>query len=857
MALTWKLEADLDGDGTFEVDWTAYLLRAEVKRGRTSELDPMGASTATFQLDNKDGRFSPDNGIVAVDHFVPITFYVTTPSVYKFFTGFISNMSYEPELQSQRTILEATDILGLADKVLINMGRVDGFTADLVLNRVLDLIERGEVVANSGCEVDTTGWALVGDAAISRDTATVFEGDASLKCITGGSATLEGCEYDITSLTANPYDGKVGLFINAPAAATLAVALWDTNGYGSGQEIVGTGSWQYVSGEASLGAPAATQRTLRIFTMTPVQAITFYVDGVHCCPYTNKIDRSLEVGQTALYRVSFADTPGLEALRKVVDCEPSVFWVDGFGVLQFKDKDYGAVNGLTATITAAADDPYLRKFSAVSYAAARAGAATPYFDSQRYLGQSYAAPSTYGMWRPYFRFDTSGIIAPIVTAKLRLYLTVDETDTDFTIQARQYDWSPTPLAAGDWRASPSGDTLMGSFDTTTLPAINNYFEIDLTPATIDSDGYTELYLHSDHNQDDDDDPASTAPTGHEFLQYEPYQASEGHPPELVVTYATPIWEDSESENVYQGLRLRYDAEDRYAKVRVNCKSVETTESETEVLWRWEKTLIVPAPVTDNGTTEFIGPTGLIDIDKAWTVNQWIGARVTVAEGGHNHYATVTSNLLTTLSFQQWWPHKPTALTLAYTINRDGLRTLYASFSASCASPLLSVTPAQAGCSAAFRSYTATSGIIDLLNTGAGTWTITDLHVDGNSITVSEGGQEAVYEYEPAGTQPWVQRVLELDMPFLQNTSQVVIDKAVSEGEKRINRVLKADVSVIADTNAYLEELLGFALRDRVHLTNDNLAYSLGIDEECWIEGIDWAIDRTGKNVQATFHLEEI
>jgi hypothetical protein len=465
------------------------------------------------------------------------------------------------------------------------------------------------------------------------------------------------------------------------------------------------------------------------------------------------------------------------------------------------------------------------------------------------------------MWRPYFRFDTSGIIAPIVTAKLRLYLTVDETDTDFTIQARQYDWSPTPLAAGDWRASPSGDTLMGSFDTTTLPAINNYFEIDLTPATIDSDGYTELYLHSDHNQDDDDDPASTAPTGLEYIQYESYQAGEGHPPELVVTYATPIWEDSEAENVYQGLRLRYDAEDRYAKVRVNCKSVETTETETEILWRYEGALVIPEGTSDSGTCEHVstyhGTYYLTDHDKAWTTNVWIGALLTVTEGGHGHYGTVKSNTADTLTMQLMYPDGPSNAAHPYTLVKNGTRTLFPSFSGSTALPTISVTPAQAGCSAVFRSYTATNGIIDCVNTAAGTWTITDLHIEGKSVTVTEGGEETVYEYEPAGTQPWVQRVLELDMPFLQNTSQVVIDKAVSEGEKRIERVLKADVSVVADTNAYLTELLGLELRDRVHLTNDNLAYSLGIDEDCWIEGVDWTMDRTGKNVQATFHLEEI
>ena len=194
----------------------------------------------------------------------------------------------------------------------------------------------------------------------------------------------------------------------------------------------------------------------------------------------------------------------------------------------------------TVVIAATADDGWLGKTSAVSYAAARAAAATATTVAASFsIGQLYGA-AQWGVFRGYLRFDTSVIAATdtVVGAKLRLYLVLDNSATNFTLRVRKSaaDW--TPLDATDWVAAPSGDTSMGTIATSasTWPAINNWVEIDLDPTAITTGAaaITAMYLLSDR---DDDDPG-TAPTGYEYANFEDLTAASGHPAELLLTVLT-------------------------------------------------------------------------------------------------------------------------------------------------------------------------------------------------------------------------------------------------------------------------------------------------------------------------------
>ncbi|OGR89986.1 MAG: hypothetical protein A2V88_12330 [Elusimicrobia bacterium RBG_16_66_12] len=76
---------DLDKNGTYEYDASAYLLEVPmIRRGRRSALDPMGVGEMTLKLNNTDGRWSPDKGtLTGLDEFVAVqlTRTWTTPAV--------------------------------------------------------------------------------------------------------------------------------------------------------------------------------------------------------------------------------------------------------------------------------------------------------------------------------------------------------------------------------------------------------------------------------------------------------------------------------------------------------------------------------------------------------------------------------------------------------------------------------------------------------------------------------------------------------------------------------------------------------------------------------------------------------
>jgi len=186
------------------------------------------------------------------------------------------------------------------------------------------------------------------------------------------------------------------------------------------------------------------------------------------------------------------------------------------------------------SIGADGDDGYLSK-SAATYAGARAATATAVQTGLRVGQRSYGG--TYYIRRSYLRFNTAAIPDgdSILGATLRLYLGADASDTDFTIQVRAFTWGAT-LAAEDWRATPSGDTLVGSFSTASLPAAGNWVEIDIATSAISKTAYTEFYLISSR---DDDDPG-TAPTGDEQVYFTAKEESETYKTQLLVTHGTTV-----------------------------------------------------------------------------------------------------------------------------------------------------------------------------------------------------------------------------------------------------------------------------------------------------------------------------
>ena len=96
-AVTFEL--DPAKDGTWSEDITNRVFEASVRRGRTSALERISPGELQLRVSNRDGRFSPDKGvIVGLDNFTPVRVYETwtAPAV----TNIIENPSFETDVVS-------------------------------------------------------------------------------------------------------------------------------------------------------------------------------------------------------------------------------------------------------------------------------------------------------------------------------------------------------------------------------------------------------------------------------------------------------------------------------------------------------------------------------------------------------------------------------------------------------------------------------------------------------------------------------------------------------------------------------------------------------------------------------------
>ena len=79
---SYTLNLDPAKDGTWSEDATSKLYEASIARGRANALTPMMPGEMTVLLNNRDGRYSPDKGVITdLDNFTPIRLFVTWSSV--------------------------------------------------------------------------------------------------------------------------------------------------------------------------------------------------------------------------------------------------------------------------------------------------------------------------------------------------------------------------------------------------------------------------------------------------------------------------------------------------------------------------------------------------------------------------------------------------------------------------------------------------------------------------------------------------------------------------------------------------------------------------------------------------------
>lgn len=169
---------------------------------------------------------------------------------------------------------------------------------------------------------------------------------------------------------------------------------------------------------------------------------------------------------------------------------------------------------MTVTVVYADTADGLLTSSSATYATAQGGSGvTANTTSTGHLtGQHAAAGPVYSVYEVFFPFDTSAIpdSDTVSAATLDLWCLSDATTTDFTVNARTFDFGAT-VEATDWRATSGTsetDTLLATFGTAGL-SVGAYATFTSTgsfPGAVNKTGTTRLYIVSSRTE------ADTAPS---------------------------------------------------------------------------------------------------------------------------------------------------------------------------------------------------------------------------------------------------------------------------------------------------------------------------------------------------------
>ena len=294
-----------------------------------------------------------------------------------------------------------------------------------------------------------------------------------------------------------------------------------------------------------------TNRAMQHYRSSPLTAanmydLFFYGSNLHWNKPSDwasdwvSVDSTLDVILDACQFTPADDTASLKGNEWIV-----VVGKDGWRVMDTG----GAGTSATLNPPANTDDGYLYRSSAVDYATARADGGTAVEDTLLWVGQKYIhGTTTWTIYRAYLRFDTGTELAAtdvVTSATLRLYLTTNGANEPFTIQVRKKTWGAA-LTTADWSATPSDDTLLGTFPSSSLAL--GWNEITLDPTQMEDAAYTDIYLVSD--QDDDDpgtDPKKAEESSGEYAEFESESHGDAHDPELVLEYHSAPTELADKE----------------------------------------------------------------------------------------------------------------------------------------------------------------------------------------------------------------------------------------------------------------------------------------------------------------------
>ena len=198
----------------------------------------------------------------------------------------------------------------------------------------------------------------------------------------------------------------------------------------------------------------------------------------------------------------------------------------------------------TTTFFANTNDGYIESANA-TYSTARSGGTLTAFS----VGQDFNCGQALGfsVYEAFVSFDTSSIpdTDDVTNAVLSLYVSSDQSATDFVLEARSYSWSAGGLTTGDYvaGASLSSNLLVASLDTSLLVggAYNDFSRADYMTQAINKTGVTDFIL---------DSAKTVAGTQNSTNDYVIFVSANGaNAPKLTVTYAPQEVNSSYNERI--------------------------------------------------------------------------------------------------------------------------------------------------------------------------------------------------------------------------------------------------------------------------------------------------------------------
>lgn len=287
------------------------------------------------------------------------------------FEGFIFDFNLDENITPRIANIVCRDRLALLREQSLSLGGIGEKKAGMLLDRVLDILEVGEEIANTGNEftnngaasLPNTGWSNVGSGSLDiispgngpnfpNDFDLSFEGDWWVGA-TITAAAGNGVKYNLTTDIDATGEYTIVTWARLKAGQASTVVKFDvqrdSSSIASVTKTITSTAWTRVELPFDMDS-LGTLRELHVTkNATEGASRDIRLDGLHCVLDKRLIKRSIDAGQSTLAFTAAYREPAGPVIDDIVDSDPGQLYVeaktitDG-GRIIFHDNAYRATS---------------------------------------------------------------------------------------------------------------------------------------------------------------------------------------------------------------------------------------------------------------------------------------------------------------------------------------------------------------------------------------------------------------------------------------------------------------------------------------------------------------------------------